>query len=76
MKQLFGLCFRWIMPTLGRWISKDSQAYSYLPESVAIFPEGQAFVDILRDAGYVSIRTLPLTGGIATIYLAQVPAGS
>ena len=76
MKQLFGLYFRWIMPTLGRWISKDAQAYSYLPESVAIFPEGQAFVDILRDAGYVSIRTLPLTGGIATIYLAQVPAGS
>ncbi|MEY5044134.1 MAG: hypothetical protein RJA19_1361, partial [Bacteroidota bacterium] len=73
MKQLFGFYFRHIMPTVGRWVSKDSQAYRYLPESVAIFPEGDDFITILRENGYVDIQATPVTGGIATIYQARKP---
>jgi demethylmenaquinone methyltransferase/2-methoxy-6-polyprenyl-1,4-benzoquinol methylase len=40
MKQLFAFYFRFIMPTIGKLVSKDAAAYSYLPESVQAFPEG------------------------------------
>lgn len=73
MKQLFGFYFKRIMPTVGRWVSRDSQAYTYLPESVAIFPEGDAFLEILRKNGYEEVQATPLTGGIATIYRARKP---
>jgi demethylmenaquinone methyltransferase/2-methoxy-6-polyprenyl-1,4-benzoquinol methylase len=73
MKQLFGFYFQQIMPTVGRWVSRDSQAYRYLPESVAIFPEGDDFISILRENGYVDIQATPVTGGIATIYRARKP---
>lgn len=68
IKQVFGLYFKHIMPTVGRWVSKDPAAYTYLPESVQAFPEGNAFLDQLRAAGYVEVNARPLTGGIATIY--------
>lgn len=68
VKQLFGLYFKHIMPTLGRWVSQDASAYSYLPESVQAFPEGQAFLDQMVDAGYQEVKAQTLTGGIATIY--------
>ncbi|MDG1380845.1 MAG: bifunctional demethylmenaquinone methyltransferase/2-methoxy-6-polyprenyl-1,4-benzoquinol methylase UbiE, partial [Flavobacteriales bacterium] len=48
MKQLFWLYFRYIMPTLGKWFSKDASAYTYLPESVKAFPEGEDMRRILE----------------------------
>ena len=69
MKQLFWLYFRYIMPTLGKWFSKDASAYTYLPESVKAFPEGQAMHDILIGCGFSACRMHPLTGGIATLYV-------
>ena len=71
MKQLFGFYFRWVMPTIGRLISKDHRAYTYLPESVQAFPEGQNFLDILTASGYANCSRRPLAGGIATIYKAK-----
>lgn len=73
MKQLFGFYFRRVMPTIGRWVSKDASAYTYLPESVAAFPEGPAFEAFLQKCGYGNLSTVPLTGGIASIYFAQKP---
>ena len=67
MKQLFWLYFRYIMPTLGKWFSKDASAYTYLPESVKAFPEGEAMKRILLDCGYSGCALYPLTGGIATL---------
>jgi demethylmenaquinone methyltransferase/2-methoxy-6-polyprenyl-1,4-benzoquinol methylase len=49
--------------------SKDRRAYSYLPESVEVFPEGQNFMDILTEVGYSEVSSIRLSGGIATIYL-------
>jgi demethylmenaquinone methyltransferase / 2-methoxy-6-polyprenyl-1,4-benzoquinol methylase len=73
MKQLFGFYFRFIMPGIGRLVSKDKRAYEYLPESVAAFPEGQDFADILSRVGYRDIRIKALSGGIASIYTATKP---
>ncbi|HAW72805.1 MAG TPA: bifunctional demethylmenaquinone methyltransferase/2-methoxy-6-polyprenyl-1,4-benzoquinol methylase UbiE [Flavobacteriales bacterium] len=73
MKQLFGLYFKFIMPTIGRLVSKDAAAYSYLPESVAAFPEGPEFMTRMGTAGYQECRQIKLTGGIASIYTGTKP---
>ncbi len=67
-KQVFHFYFHRVMPLIGRMISKDSAAYSYLPESVEAFPEGPAFEAILAQCGAREIISTPLTGGVATLY--------
>src|SRR5690554_6593157 len=68
VKQFFGFYSKFIIPMLGKTISKDSSAYEYLPESVAAFPEGQDFLDILERVGYKNTSARMVSGGIATIY--------
>ncbi len=68
MKQLFGFYSKRIIPFFGKRISKDKRAYDYLPESVAAFPEGQDFLDILSEIGYTRVNQRRVSGGIATIY--------
>ena len=68
MKQLFHFYSNRIIPFLGRKISKDERAYSYLPESVEAFPEGEEFEVILRKIGFLTVETQRLSGGIASIY--------
>ena len=67
-KQLYNFYFKAILPVLGRLISTDKAAYSYLPESVKEFPYGAAFVDILKNIGYKEVKCIPLTFGISSIY--------
>lgn len=71
MKQLYLLYFFTILPLVGRMVSKDRSAYSYLPESVMAFPDDQKFLDILKKVGFASCSQRRLTFGIATIYIAQ-----
>ena len=68
VKQTFGFYSRYIIPFLGKRISKDEKAYAYLPESVAAFPEGEDFLSILRELGYQHVKAQTVSGGIATIY--------
>jgi demethylmenaquinone methyltransferase/2-methoxy-6-polyprenyl-1,4-benzoquinol methylase len=68
MKQIYGFYFRRILPRIGRSVSGDPGAYSYLPESVKTFPDNEAFLDLLREAGFEKARQKRLTGGIASIY--------
>jgi len=68
VKQAFSFYSRFIIPFFGKRISKDEKAYAYLPESVAAFPEGQAFMDILSSLGYKTVESRLESGGIATIY--------
>jgi demethylmenaquinone methyltransferase/2-methoxy-6-polyprenyl-1,4-benzoquinol methylase len=63
--------FKHILPRIGKWVSRDSAAYTYLPASVEAFPYGQAFLDELAKAGYRKGYARPLTFGIATLYLAE-----
>ncbi|PKR80909.1 bifunctional demethylmenaquinone methyltransferase/2-methoxy-6-polyprenyl-1,4-benzoquinol methylase UbiE [Brumimicrobium salinarum] len=68
IKQLFGFYSKYVIPAMGKSISKDSSAYEYLPESVAAFPEGQDFLSILDKLGYKNTSAKLVSGGIATIY--------
>lgn len=68
IKQFYSFYFRFILPGLGRIISGDKSAYTYLPESVSEFPAGKAFTAILEDIGFQQTKHIPLTFGIAAIY--------
>lgn len=71
MKQLFGIYFRLVLPLLGRLFSRDARAYTYLPESVAAFPQGNDFIAILKKAGFSKAAYQPLTFGICAFYTAE-----
>jgi demethylmenaquinone methyltransferase/2-methoxy-6-polyprenyl-1,4-benzoquinol methylase len=68
LKQLYNFYFRWILPKIGRLISKDQSAYTYLPESVNAFPDGEAFLKIMNGVGYKETTCKSLTFGISSIY--------
>ncbi|MBN8702656.1 MAG: bifunctional demethylmenaquinone methyltransferase/2-methoxy-6-polyprenyl-1,4-benzoquinol methylase UbiE [Bacteroidetes bacterium] len=70
-KKLYWFYFKNLMPFIGKLISKDYSAYSYLPESVKSFPYGVAFLDKLKEAGFSNCKQIPLTFGIATLYIAE-----
>lgn len=70
-KQFYFFYFFTVLPFVGRLVSKDSSAYSYLPESVMAFPDDQNFLAILKNCGFTRSKQKRLTFGIATIYIAQ-----
>ncbi|MBS1939605.1 MAG: bifunctional demethylmenaquinone methyltransferase/2-methoxy-6-polyprenyl-1,4-benzoquinol methylase UbiE [Bacteroidetes bacterium] len=70
-KQLFRFYFHRVMPVIGRLVSKDNDAYTYLPESVDAFPQGRAFIRILEGCGLHDARARSLTFGVATLYTAR-----
>ena len=67
-KQIYFFYFCNVLPFIGRMVSKDSRAYTYLPESVKAFPDGSVFVNKLKETGFKTVRCTPLTFGISTIY--------
>ena len=67
MKQLYGFYFNVILPLIGRFVSSDNAAYTYLPESVAKFPYGDQFTDLLKKIGFKETKCIPLTFGISSI---------
>lgn len=71
IKQFYNFYFRYLLPHLGRVVSKDATAYTYLPESVAAFPEGAEFCSILKQCGFKDIQAQPLTFGITSLYTAK-----
>ena len=70
VKQIYSAYFHYILPFLGRIISKDNRAYNYLPESVDAFPENEKFIEILKVVGFTKAQHLPLTLGIVSLYIA------
>ncbi len=68
VKQLYHFYFRYLLPLVGRWVSRDKEAYSYLPDSVGTFPDSNDFLHELEKAGYEQTHEKRLTFGIATIY--------
>jgi len=70
-KQFYFFYFFTILPLIGRLVSKDRSAYSYLPESVMAFPDDQKFLSVLKSCGFSRSKQKRLTFGIATIYIAQ-----
>jgi demethylmenaquinone methyltransferase/2-methoxy-6-polyprenyl-1,4-benzoquinol methylase len=71
LKQLYNFYFLKVLPALGKKISSDSSAYTYLPESVQAFPDGQKMADIIKSCGFNEVKIYSLTGGIASIYFSK-----
>jgi demethylmenaquinone methyltransferase/2-methoxy-6-polyprenyl-1,4-benzoquinol methylase len=71
----FAKLYNWYMhkvtPKIGGAISGNTEAYSYLNKSVQAFPEGKELVAILENCGYKNVLCIPVTFGIASIYLAE-----
>jgi demethylmenaquinone methyltransferase/2-methoxy-6-polyprenyl-1,4-benzoquinol methylase len=72
-KQIYQFYFMRILPLVGRMVSRDNNAYTYLPESVKEFPDGDRFLTILAEVGFVNNKCFPQTFGIASIYEACLP---
>ncbi|MCC2589902.1 bifunctional demethylmenaquinone methyltransferase/2-methoxy-6-polyprenyl-1,4-benzoquinol methylase UbiE [Chryseobacterium sp. MFBS3-17] len=67
---LYMFYFKNILPAIGKLISKDNRAYTYLPDSVNAFPYGEKMKQILLDTGFKKVEYKKLSLGIATIYKA------
>jgi len=68
VKQLYNVYFSYITPGIGKLFSKDARAYSYLPESVAAFPDGATFTALMDKVGFKHTKHRPLAFGICSIY--------
>lgn len=68
MKQLYSFYSKKILPKIGKQISKDKSAYTYLPESVESFPYGEKMKNILKSRKFTEVSDKKLTFGIASIY--------
>lgn len=68
VKQLYNFYFNYITPGIGKLFSKDARAYSYLPESVAAFPDGKTFTALMDKVGYKQTKNRPLLFGICSVY--------
>ena len=60
-----------ILPLIGKLFSKDDSAYQYLSESASVFPYGEVLNNILRKIGFIEVKAMPQTFGVATIYSAS-----
>ena len=68
IKQLYALYFKHLLPAIGKAVSKDGNAYSYLPLSVEQFPKPKVFLRMLAEKGLENGMAKPLSFGIATLY--------
>lgn len=70
LRPFYMFYFKNILPQIGKLVSKDNRAYTYLPDSVEAFPFGEKMKNILLNTGFQQVEYKKLTGGIATIYKA------
>lgn len=68
---LYEFYSKYILTNMGKWLSKDKSAYTYLYASAKTFPYGNEMKKIIEKAGFLDIKIIPLTFGIASIYLAK-----
>ncbi len=71
IKFFYNLYFTIVLPLIGKLVSKDKQAYSYLPKSVKTFYQGEIFLQHLQQAGFKNTTYRSLTFGICTIYIGE-----
>ena len=69
MKQLYRIYSR-LIPLMGRLVSHDRSAYTYLPQSIRAFPQGEVMSESIRRAGFSDVRFRRLTFGVCTLYMA------
>jgi demethylmenaquinone methyltransferase / 2-methoxy-6-polyprenyl-1,4-benzoquinol methylase len=71
IRQVYDLYLRLVAPNIGRMISSSREAYQYLNDSVRAFPEGENFIRILDECGYVHTRVRRLSFGICSLYMGE-----
>lgn len=70
VRPLYRFYTRHIIPWVGRMVSRDNRAYTYLPESIAAVPQGEQMCSLMKAAGFGKTGYKPLTFGVCTIYMA------
>jgi demethylmenaquinone methyltransferase/2-methoxy-6-polyprenyl-1,4-benzoquinol methylase len=70
IRTLYTWYFRYLLPAVGKLVSRHQSAYSYLPASVGSFPPPAEFARTIEGHGFVSVRAVPLTFGIVYLYVA------
>ena len=70
MKQLFSIYSKAVIPLLGKLLSKDNNAYRYLPDTIKVFPQGEIMKGVISRAGFSEVNFRRLTFGICTLYTA------
>lgn len=73
MKQLFWLYSHLLMPLVGKIVSRDAKAYTYLPATMEAFPQGEIMQGILEKTGYCEVSFKRFTFGLSTLYFATKP---
>lgn len=68
----FGVFFRFVLPLIGKIVSRHGSAYNYLPASVEAFYTRREFEKLLREAGFGGVRSFDYSGGIATSFVARI----
>lgn len=69
VKFVYLFYFRTILPFVGNLLSGHGDAYSYLNQTVEDFPYGDDFANVMKEVGFKNVRFIPLTFGIATLYI-------
>lgn len=69
IRTIYFFYFRYLLPTIGNIVSKHKDAYTYLNQSVENFPYGDQFLSMMDVAGFTNLKKLPLTFGIAMLYI-------
>jgi demethylmenaquinone methyltransferase / 2-methoxy-6-polyprenyl-1,4-benzoquinol methylase len=69
MRGLYLAYFRYLLPSIGRFVSKHRDAYEWLPASVLAFPEPPALAERMQRAGFSGVRYRLLLGGICAIHV-------
>ena len=70
IRTLYLWYFKYLLPAIGKLISKHGSAYSYLPASVGTFPPPPEFARVIENHGFVTVEAVPLTFGIVYLYVA------
>lgn len=70
-RNIYNFYFKAILPKIGKLVSKDQSAYTYLPESVQAFPDGEDFLKVLERVGFKHTTCKPLTFGVSSIYVGE-----
>jgi demethylmenaquinone methyltransferase / 2-methoxy-6-polyprenyl-1,4-benzoquinol methylase len=70
IRALYTWYFRFVLPHLGRLVSRHQSAYSYLPASVGTFPAPPIFAATISSHGFCDVRAVPLSLGVVYLYIA------
>lgn len=69
IRSAYLLYLRYILPRIGKYLSKSSNAYTYLNQTIETFPTGDAFASIMREASFSKISMVPMALGAVTLYI-------